>query len=125
MNKVLIVEDETVLQEVYELVLSSNGFNVSVANNGLEGLNSVKKSTPDVVLLDIFMPVMDGKDFLKNLDKAAYPNMKIIVYTNLSDSTTRAEMMELGADDFVLKSAMIPSDLVNLVSAAADASHSK
>jgi DNA-binding NarL/FixJ family response regulator len=48
--------------------------------------------------------------------------MKIIVYTNLSDSATRAEMMELGADDFVLKSAMIPSDLIALVSSAADSS---
>jgi CheY-like chemotaxis protein len=69
MSKVLIVEDEAVLQEVYALVLSSNGFDVSVADNGLDGLNSVKKNVPDVVLLDIFMPVMDGKDFLKNLDK--------------------------------------------------------
>jgi DNA-binding response OmpR family regulator len=122
MSKVLIVEDEAVLQEVYALVLSSNGFDVSVADNGLDGLNSVKKNVPDVVLLDIFMPVMDGKDFLKNLDKSFYPNMKIIVYTNLSDSATRAEMMELGADDFVLKSAMIPSDLIALVSSAADSS---
>jgi DNA-binding response OmpR family regulator len=122
MSKVLIVEDEAVLQEVYALVLSSNGFDVSVADNGLDGLYSVKKNVPDVVLLDIFMPVMDGKDFLKNLDKSFYPNMKIIVYTNLSDSATRAEMMELGADDFVLKSAMIPSDLIALVSSAADSS---
>lgn len=62
---VLIVEDELVLQDVYKVVLTKNGFEVLTANNGAEGLEKLKQSKPSLVILDIFMPVMDGKDFLK------------------------------------------------------------
>lgn len=113
--RVLIVEDEIVLQDVYKLILSSQGHEVATANNGLEGLAQLKKVTPDVVLLDIFMPVMDGKEFLRNIDLKDYPDTKIIVYSNLSDSKTEGEMRELGANNFVLKSSMTPQDLISLV----------
>lgn len=114
-SSILIVEDETTLQDVYKLVLSSQGYTVSTANNGAEGLVQLKKTMPDLVLLDVFMPVMDGKEFLRNVDSHDYPNTKIIVYTNLSDSKTEAEMLELGADKFILKSSMTPEDLLKLV----------
>lgn len=112
---ILIVEDEIVLQDVYKLVLSSQGYEVATANNGAEGLAHLKKVTPDLVLLDIFMPVMDGKEFLRNIDNRDYPHTKIIVYSNLSDSKTEEEMRELGADNFILKSSLTPQDLVSLV----------
>ena len=115
MSRILIVEDELMLQEVYRLVLSSSHHDVSVSCNGLEGLQALSKVKPDVVLLDIFMPVMDGREFLRNFSKAKYPNTKIVVYTNLSDSKTEAEMLELGADRFILKSSMTPQNLTDLV----------
>jgi len=115
MKKILVVEDELILQDVYKLVLSKHGYEVSVANDGIEGLTKLKSIKPDLVLLDIFMPVMDGREFLRNFSKTAFPHTKIIVYTNLSDSKTQAEMLELGADDFVLKSSMTPNDLIELV----------
>jgi DNA-binding NarL/FixJ family response regulator len=62
------------------------------------------------------MPVMDGKEFLKNFNNKDYPTTKVIVYSNLSDQTVEVEVIELGADKYVLKSSMTPSDLVNLVS---------
>lgn len=112
---VLIVEDEKVLQDVYKLVLSLKGFNVHTANNGVEGLQQLKAVVPDIVLLDIFMPVMDGKEFMRNVDLTDYPHTKIIVYSNLSDTNIREEMISLGAHKFVLKSSMAPEDLVRLV----------
>ena len=112
---ILIIEDEQILQDVYKLVLETSGYTVHVADNGVEGLEKIRKVKPDLVLLDIFMPVMDGKEFLRNIDKNDYPNTKIIVYTNMFDKTTEQEMMGLGADDFILKSSMDPNDLLGLV----------
>ena len=112
---ILVIEDEQVLQDVYRMVLASAGYVVHVANNGLEGLRKLKAIQPDLILLDIFMPQMDGREFLRNVDLADYPGVKVIVYTNLSDRQTEAEMMELGAHDFVLKSSMTPSDLIRIV----------
>ena len=63
----------------------------------------------------MFMPVMDGKEFLRNFDSNIYPKTKVVVYTNLFDKATRQEMLELGASDFILKSSMTPNDLLELV----------
>lgn len=115
MNKILIIEDEAVLQDVFKMVLERGGYNVETASNGLVGLKQLKSFQPDLVLLDIFMPVMDGREFLRNIDLSDYPNTRIIVYSNLSDQQTETELRELGAHDFVLKSSMTPSDLLALV----------
>jgi CheY-like chemotaxis protein len=112
---VLIVEDEIMLQDVYKLVLESNGYKVSTANNGQEALDIINKILPDVVLLDMLMPVMGGQKFMQTIDRKEFPNTRIIVYTNLSDSAIEAEMLELGADRFILKSSMTPTDLIDLV----------
>jgi len=115
---VLVIEDERLLQDVYKLVLLANGYEVHTASNGEEGLMAIKKAQPEVVLLDIFMPVMDGKEFLKNIDTADYPDTTFIVFSNLSDRATETEMRGLGADKFVLKSSMDPQGLVQMVQAA-------
>lgn len=112
---VLVVEDEIVLQDVYKLILTSGGYNVHTASNGVDGLRKIKAVKPDVVLLDLFMPQMDGKELLRNIDLSDYPNMKVVVYSNLSDKTTENEVINLGAHDFVLKSSMTPNDLLELV----------
>lgn len=115
MSRVLIVEDELVLQEIYQLILTSEGHDVAVADNGAEGLAQLKKHRPELILLDIFMPQMDGRQFLQQFDRAAYPDTKVIVYTNLSDGKTKAEMMALGADRFVVKASLTPQQLAELV----------
>lgn len=122
---VLIVEDETVLQDVYKLVLSTAGYKVHTAGNGAEGLSLLKKTKPDLILLDIFMPVLDGKEFLKNFNKDDFPDTKIIVYSNLHDPETKKEVFQLGADDFVLKSDIGPADLISLVSEQVNSGRNK
>lgn len=112
---ILIVEDELILQDVYRLVLSKSGYVIYTADNGVDGLHKMKKIKPDLVLLDIFMPLMDGKEFLRNIDMTEYPHTKIIVYTNMYDKATENEMASLGADAFVLKSSMTPNDLITIV----------
>ena len=112
---ILIVEDEKSLQDVYNLVLTSKGYTVYTADNGVDGIRILKANLPDLVLLDIFMPVMDGKEFLRNIDLNDFPKTKIIVCTNISDSSTESEVLELGAHKIVLKASMTPKDLVKLV----------
>ncbi len=114
-TSVLIVEDEKVLRDVYELILTSSGYSVYTAQNGAEGLEQLKKHKPDILLLDIFMPIMDGREVLNNLDKIEYPNLKIAVCSNLSDSKVIEEVLHNGADKFVLKSSLGPEELKSLV----------
>lgn len=115
-KKILIVEDESVLRDVYKLILSKDdAYDVIEAKNGLEGLEKLKKHLPDLVLLDLFMPVMDGISFLQNFDRDDHADIKIIVYSNMSDDATVKEAKFLGADDFVLKSSFNPTQLLELV----------
>lgn len=112
---ILIVEDDPDLQSVYDLILSMQGYHVMTAVNGIKALEAVAKRPPDVILLDVMMPQMDGKDFLRNLDTSKYPPMRIIVSSNLSDQATIDEMLSLGAHDHILKSNITPNALIELV----------
>ncbi len=114
-KSVLIVEDEPSLQDAFRLVIESGGYEVYTAYNGLVGIEMIKSKKPNLVLLDIFMPVMDGRELLRNIDLEEYPNTTVIVYSNLSDQQTETEMLELGAHEFILKSSMTPRDLLDLV----------
>lgn len=114
-TSVLIVEDEKVLRDVFELILTANGCTVYTAQNGVEGLEQLKKHKPNIVLLDIFMPVMDGREVLQNLNKNDYPDIKIVVCSNLSDNKVIQEVLHNGADKFVLKSSLGPEELNSLI----------
>lgn len=113
--KILIVEDEPALQDAYKTILSMQGYEVDTASNGMQASKKIAQYDPDIMLLDIFMPIMDGKTFLQNFDKAQHKELTIIVSSNLSDRDIEKEMLQLGADAFVLKSDMSPTDLVELV----------
>ena len=106
---ILIVEDEPDLQQAYAMILGSQGYSTLTANNGVEGLVKIKANVPELVLLDIFMPQMDGRELLRNLDMTLYPKMKVVVYSNLSDKSIEDEMIELGAHQVVLKSRTGPT----------------
>lgn len=124
-GSVLIVEDEIILQDVYKMVLTSKGYDVHVANNGVEGLTKLKQVKPCVALVDIFMPVMDGRELFRNLEKESYPDTRFVVYSNLSDSKTEEEMRRLGADEFILKASMTPNDLIDMIDRLCQANSKK
>lgn len=111
----MVVEDEVLLQDVYKLVLETKGYKVVTASNGSEALQKIQAVYPDVVLLDMLMPVMDGKEFMNTINLEEYPGTSVIVYSNLSDSAVEAEMIELGAKRFILKSSMTPADLITII----------
>ncbi len=116
---VLIVEDETILREAYTMVLEAHGFHVDTAANGLLALNGLKRSTPDLILLDLLMPVMGGEQFLKE-SKILTKNktVKVIVYSNLSDQDTIERLKQLGIHQHILKSSMAPGQLASYIKEA-------
>lgn len=112
---ILVVEDEPHLREVCGIVLRTEGYRVVEAVNGMEGLVALRAHKIDLVLLDLYMPVMDGKEFLYNFDKEKFPDTKIIVYSNASEKDIETQMRSMGADEVVLKSSLAPRELLAVV----------
>jgi len=113
---ILIVEDELNLLDVLRDEFVAAGFKVIKAANGEEGLNAVMTEHPDIMLVDILMPKMDGIAMLKKI-RAIENGKKIpaIILTNLNDSETITHALEQGAYDFLVKSDWVPKALVKRV----------
>lgn len=100
---ILVVEDEKALSHALELKLQHEGFTVTVAANGQEGLDAASKQRFDVILLDLIMPVMDGFQVLAQLQQR--PDMPaVFVLSNLSQHEDEGRVMALGARKFFIKS---------------------
>lgn len=114
--QVLIVEDELLLNDAYARVLSAADISLLRAYNGKEALEILKKEKPDIILLDLRMPVMDGIAFLKQLKpKEKLPTTKIIVFSNYDDQREIDEAFRLGAMHYMLKAWATPDELVKLI----------
>jgi len=102
--KVLIVDDEYSIRKLMKTVLEDEGYNVLLAENGQQAIETVKKTPPDVILLDLLMPGMDGLEVLKILkEDDGYTHIPIIVVTALRGLEQMVNAFELGADDFLNK----------------------
>lgn len=116
MAKILIVEDDKDLNEAYEMILKKQNYKVRVVFNGEEGLKAFKKDPPDIVLLDLRMPKMDGISFLKKLAPAKnYPNTNIIIFSNFDDQTEIDKAFGYGATRYILKAWSSPKELLKIV----------
>jgi CheY-like chemotaxis protein len=122
MRRILVVEDEPVLREVYELVLGSEPFIVNLAENGQVALELCRQNTYDLILLDLMMPVLDGVGFLRAYAHQAPPTTRIIVLSNLSSGQALEEAIKLGAHRTELKANISPKQLSALVRYELDAS---
>jgi DNA-binding response OmpR family regulator len=117
-RKILIVEDEPFLCEMYKTKFEALGYEVLVADNGEQGIAMMREHRPDIVLLDIIMPVMDGYSVLKVV--RADPDLKgqlIVIFSNLGQEEEVAKGLQLGADDYLVKSNLTPSELLKKVEA--------
>lgn len=114
--QVLIVEDEQLLNDAYARVLAAANISLQQAYNGSEALQLLKKQQPDIVLLDLRMPVMSGIEFLRELKpKQNLPNTKIIVFSNYDDQREIDEAFSLGAMHYMLKAWATPDELIKLI----------
>lgn len=113
MKKLLIVEDDPFLGEMYAAKFSQNGFEVELATDGKAGLDKIKKIKPDLVLLDIVLPKMDGFEILKVVKED--PKLKkipIILLTNLGQKNEVEKGLSLGADEYIIKAHFTPTAVV-------------
>jgi DNA-binding response OmpR family regulator len=105
MKKILIIEDDRPLREAIKDKLVREGFSCIEAKNGKEGFEMALREHPDLILLDIVMPIMDGITMLKELRKDKWgKKAKIILLTNLSDNEKLAEVMQYEVFDYLVKS---------------------
>lgn len=106
-KKILIVDDEQINLEFFDVMLSKLGFHVEKAENGLEALEKVRKFTPDLIILDNIMPKMSGWEVTKTLknhvDYQAYKDIPIIMFSAMDDVKDKVEGFELGVDDYITK----------------------
>lgn len=114
--KILLVEDDDTLAEIYRQRLRLEGFNTRRSKDGEEALKDAIEFNPDLILLDVMMPRMNGfdvLDILRNTEQTK--NMRIIMLTALSQPKDAERAKELGADDFLVKSQVVISDVVDRI----------
>ena len=115
-TKVLIVDDDEFLLEMYALKFKESGFIIEVAKNGEEAVQKAKEVSPDVILLDVVMPKMDGFDVLRVLRKENIASKAIVlILTNLGQKDDFDRGMKLGATDYIVKAHYTPSEVVKKV----------
>ena len=112
MKKVLIIEDEKPLRDIYAMILEKEGFKVNKAENGQAGMKKLKSFKPDLIILDMLMPVINGIEFLKRANLTIdFPETKTIIVSNLSDAISKNESKKYGVVHTFLKVNLSPNDL--------------
>lgn len=116
MAKVLVVEDDPLIQRMYEQILTFDKHDIRLAGNGIEGLKSAGADKPDIILLDIMMPEYNGLQMLTDLKNN--PDLKdipVIMLTNIDNSKDVQLALSLGAVAYIVKAEKTPREVANLV----------
>jgi len=113
---ILIVEDDIVLNEAYVTILGMEYADVCTAFNGEEALRVAEQQNPDIIFLDLRMPVMDGIGFLEKYKlKEHHPDVRIVIFSNYDMQAEVDRAYELGAERYVLKARASPKELLKMV----------
>jgi len=112
-KKILIVEDDDFLLQMYSTKLELEGFKVFEAINGLQGLKVAQKEKPDLILLDLNLPELNGFEVLSQLKRdEETSNIRVLILTNYSQKEDIDRCLELGADDYLIKAHFVPSEVI-------------
>ncbi|MBP9751230.1 MAG: response regulator [Candidatus Moranbacteria bacterium] len=115
-KRILIVEDDFFVRDIYQKKLGDSGFVVDTAADGLEGMERLRAARPDLILLDIFMPYVDGRDMLREIrHHEEWRDIPVILLTNFSASEGVRDGFELGADEYLIKSHFTPSEVLEKI----------
>ena len=98
---ILIVEDDSNIRELLSLYLEQEGYHIETAQDGADGLRNLKRTHPDLVLLDLMMPVMDGTQMMREL--RTFSQTPVIILTAKGEVFDKVALLELGADDYITK----------------------
>lgn len=115
-KKILVVEDDIDLREAIVEKFKSENFEVFESSNGKDGLEKALRIRPDLILLDLIMPKMDGTTMLRKLREDKWGRLvPVIILTNISDAEKLAEALEIGVDEYLLKAEWKLKDVVDKV----------
>lgn len=114
MPKILMIDDDPFIADMYVLKFRDEQFEIETAHNGKDGLKKIEEFKPDIILLDVVMPDMDGFQVLEEIKKKGVPH-KIILLTNLGQKEDVERGLALGASDYVVKAHFTPSEVVEKV----------
>ncbi|MDP2664280.1 MAG: response regulator [bacterium] len=115
-KKILLVEDDPFLIDIYSTKLKDAGFEVLVSDEGEEAIGKIKEENPDLLLLDIVLPEIDGWEILRRIKSdEKFKNLKVIILSNLGQKEEVKKGMELGAVNYLIKAHYTPSQVVEEV----------
>ena len=115
-QKILIIEDEATLQKALQEVLTAEGYDILSALDGLRGLEMARQENPDIILLDIILPKMDGFEVLKELKgEEKTESIPVVILTNLSDVSDVQKALDLGATTYLVKADFSLEDVIKKV----------
>lgn len=116
MTKIAIVEDDSAISQMYRIKFEAEGYEVDTAENGKLGLALIEEMKPDIVLLDLMMPEMNGDEMLQKLRATNWgKNIKVIILTNMGESEAPDTIKTLNVEAFILKANMTPRQVAELV----------
>jgi DNA-binding response OmpR family regulator len=114
--RAVVVEDDHDIQYLYKLKLEREGFDVAVASNGQEGLEVIKNNRPDIILLDLMMPIMSGSEMLAQMRAESWgSDARVIILTNISKDEAPQALRFLHVDRYIVKAHHTPAQVVNIV----------
>jgi len=114
-QRILIIEDDQYLRDLYQELMETEGYEVEVAQDGMEGSKKALEGGFDLLVVDIMLPKKDGLDILRDLkkEKPKKPNGKIVLLTNLGQDSVIKEGFDLGAAGYLIKSSMTPDQVLH------------
>lgn len=119
MTKIAIIEDDPVISQMYRMKFEADGFEVQLANNGERGVYMVKQELPDIILMDLQMPEMDGATALAKIRQTDRgKNIPVIILTNLGEEEAPKEIRNLGIHSYIVKAELTPRQVVQRVKEA-------
>ncbi len=115
-QKIAIVEDDRPIASMYELKLQKAGFDTVIAHNGKDGLDIIQKTLPDLVLLDLRMPIMNGDEMLEKMRATNWGSkIHVIILTNISKDEAPMNLRLLNIDRYIVKAHHTPQQVLGII----------
>lgn len=114
--KIAIIEDDIAIVQMYRTKFETEGYDVETAGDGIIGLQLIESFEPDIILLDLMMPNMNGLEMLQKLrNQPGGQEAKVVVLTNMGDTESATKVFKMAADDYIVKAEMTPKQVAERV----------